>query len=708
MSQTIQVNATPNELSMPTLFFSQGDVGREFQIEVVSSEGYSIPSGATVKITATKPSGFGFSVNGIVSNNTVTFTSTTEMTDEAGRFLAELEITSGSDIIGTANFYMSGEVNPHPEGTTDGSQETIIPELTLLIERAEAAANTAVEDAIEAANVKVNEILDNLPTEVTDLKNDLTYTKTALDKAVFADITSSENIIENSYINKAGDIVSFTGFNRTKPFYVAGKKILYYGYCTTMSGAYQICFFSENSIDREHFVGGVYLTNSDQYVNKYEIFDEIPQNAMYGVIVFQATRPLFAYSVDDNAYNISWKYDQSGILSVENKKQAQMNIGVDLANEVFSTLYKPISLAMETGKYIDKTGNIQDHGLFAISQPIPTFGSLFFFRGSHGKSSGSYNFNFYSSNVINSSNFINGYDMADHDFETTEPIALPVPKGAKYLVLSIRVERISRFFIDELSINTTIPEPSIIGFPYNIITGHNILMVGDSITAGQGTTGYYEWVYSEGGVDYRVRGNGPNNPYADSEYQIGRELYNESTWTWYESLDSKSYANLFKNYLTKKSIATVQNFGCSGIDSSVVLSKAQDWIDQSNCDLAFLMIGTNDRTKTLTQYTSNLKAIIDVFKSNNIEIVLISPPPASAENEETKNFTTTDIDIAMQKVAIEKGIRYIPLYQMICEYCLFRNITQDALLGDGLHPNDLGANIMFKLLCKSINLATVV
>ncbi|HAE24897.1 MAG TPA: hypothetical protein DCG33_06115, partial [Prevotellaceae bacterium] len=176
MSQTIQVNATPNELSMPTLFFSQGDVGREFQIEVVSSEGYSIPSGATVKITATKPSGFGFSVNGIVSNNTVTFTSTTEMTDEAGRFLAELEITSGSDIIGTANFYMSGEVNPHPEGTTDGSQETIIPELTLLIERAEAAANTAVEDAIEAANVKVNEILDNLPTEVTDLKNDLDST----------------------------------------------------------------------------------------------------------------------------------------------------------------------------------------------------------------------------------------------------------------------------------------------------------------------------------------------------------------------------------------------------------------------------------------------------------------------------------------------------------------------------------------------------
>lgn len=72
------------------------------------------------------------------------------MTDEAGRFPAELEITKDSVVIGTANFIMWGEANPHPEGTTDGQQGTIIPELTLLVERVEAAASSVLDMEVVA------------------------------------------------------------------------------------------------------------------------------------------------------------------------------------------------------------------------------------------------------------------------------------------------------------------------------------------------------------------------------------------------------------------------------------------------------------------------------------------------------------------------------------------------------------------------------
>lgn len=172
MAQTINVDSKP-ALFMPTLYYSQGDVGRTFEIVVSSSDGFTIPSGATCQMVATKPSGLGFTVAGTVSGNKVTFTTTAVMTDEWGRFPAELRITSGNTVIGTANFYMEGERNPHPDGTTDGSQETLIPELTLLVERAENAAQTATDDAIEAASATIDEVLNYLPTEVTNLKSDI-------------------------------------------------------------------------------------------------------------------------------------------------------------------------------------------------------------------------------------------------------------------------------------------------------------------------------------------------------------------------------------------------------------------------------------------------------------------------------------------------------------------------------------------------------
>lgn len=138
-NQTINVNYTPG-LFQPTLYYSQDDVGRVFQINL---EGFEIPSGATVTIQATKPSGLGFTVAAdSVDGNVATFTTTSVMTDESGRFPAELHIVSGNIEVGTANFLMVGERNPHPSGTTDGSQGTIIPELTLLVERVEAAADS--------------------------------------------------------------------------------------------------------------------------------------------------------------------------------------------------------------------------------------------------------------------------------------------------------------------------------------------------------------------------------------------------------------------------------------------------------------------------------------------------------------------------------------------------------------------------------------
>lgn len=149
MAQSINVDMTPG-LFMPTLHYSQGDVGREFVINLATRDGMTIPAGATVTMQATKPSGFGFSVTGTLSGTVATFTTTDTMTDEYGRFQAEIVIAQGTTVIGTTNFWLEGEKNPHPDGTTDGSKGTVIPELTLLVERAEAAAGLLLNCSAEA------------------------------------------------------------------------------------------------------------------------------------------------------------------------------------------------------------------------------------------------------------------------------------------------------------------------------------------------------------------------------------------------------------------------------------------------------------------------------------------------------------------------------------------------------------------------------
>lgn len=151
--QTIIVDTTPG-FRQPTIHYSQNDVGTTFAIDLRSRFGDTLPASPTVKIQATKPSGFGFSIEAdSVVDSVATFTTVATMTDEAGRFPAELEVSDSGVVLYTANFYMEGEANPHPIGTTDGSQETIIPTLTLLVERVEAAAESVLDMTVNATTL---------------------------------------------------------------------------------------------------------------------------------------------------------------------------------------------------------------------------------------------------------------------------------------------------------------------------------------------------------------------------------------------------------------------------------------------------------------------------------------------------------------------------------------------------------------------------
>lgn len=157
--ENTMLNLTPAAY-LPEIHISQYDIGRTITFTLKDGAGdYTVPSGATVTVKATKPSGFGFDVACTFSGGTVTLVTTETMTLEHGRFPAELSIVSGTTTLGTSNFIFNIERSPHPEGTVDGDASTIIPQLTLLVERIEAAAESVDENttiAVEAKNTAVS------------------------------------------------------------------------------------------------------------------------------------------------------------------------------------------------------------------------------------------------------------------------------------------------------------------------------------------------------------------------------------------------------------------------------------------------------------------------------------------------------------------------------------------------------------------------
>lgn len=143
--QTIRLSTTPGVVN-PGAYLSQYDVGRQMLFLLYDDVGKYIPAaGSTVHIRATKPSGFGFDVACIWSQNSVTVTVTDEMSNESGSFGAELRIEKDGNILGTANFLWNVERSTHPEGTVDGNTEAkgLMQAIMAAITDAEEAAAAA-------------------------------------------------------------------------------------------------------------------------------------------------------------------------------------------------------------------------------------------------------------------------------------------------------------------------------------------------------------------------------------------------------------------------------------------------------------------------------------------------------------------------------------------------------------------------------------
>lgn len=136
--QIVNLQIIPNGV-LPRVNVSQFDVGRQIQFKLYDgASAYTIPTGTEVRVDGIKPDKHGFSYDATWSGNTVTVTTTEQMTVLNGDIPCELRLLKDSQNIGTLNFILAVEKSPI-DGDTDISDTDIPAIIELATEQMENA-----------------------------------------------------------------------------------------------------------------------------------------------------------------------------------------------------------------------------------------------------------------------------------------------------------------------------------------------------------------------------------------------------------------------------------------------------------------------------------------------------------------------------------------------------------------------------------------
>lgn len=346
---------------------------------------------------------------------------------------------------------------------------------------------------------------------------------------------------------------------------------------------------------------------------------------------------------------------------------------------------------VNTGKCLKPDLTVVNIGAFNMSDPILCEGATQVVVLNAGDNS-YYGIAFFTDATINSDNFLRGEKFTSA-ITPSSPLTISVPKAAKYVVFSARVNFRAYIAYDYIHYNKGRIIDKVEGITNFADTPYKIVLGGDSVTAGQGGTGYSATgseIATIDGTTYRR---------------------NESGYCW---------GTNFKAYIENNYNATVVNNGISGTDSSFWNNNKSALIP-ADTDLFILMIGANDRHSTnmqnpatlrlkLTRYYNNLYEIIRYCDANNIKIILMSPIPSSHDNEQdgtgyvrvAHEFQWNGV---LAKLSAFYEMEYINLYNRIYMYALTRGENFESYLTDGLHPNDTGYKVMYYQILDGLGLA---
>lgn len=215
----------------------------------------------------------------------------------------------------------------------------------------------------------------------------------------------------------------------------------------------------------------------------------------------------------------------------------------------------------------------------------------------------------------------------------------------------------------------------------------HIKLIGDSITQGVGSSDY--------------------SP-------TGEVVVKHNPKNWSRNVGEKSWAAMLKKRLESEYDVTVTNNGIRGVSTHQILYFWDELVDGSE-DIAIVMLGTNNRTiddEKNFKYTTDtlyeeLQEIKDRLEANGTQVIFMSAGPVSDRNEEVngKHFHMKDVEEVIHRFAEDNEMEYISIYEKVYDYMYLTDTEIDALLADGIHPNDKLHRMYYKWICEGLGLS---
>lgn len=190
------------------------------------------------------------------------------------------------------------------------------------------------------------------------------------------------------------------------------------------------------------------------------------------------------------------------------------------------------------------------------------------------------------------------------------------------------------------------------------------------------------------------------------------------------SPDAYCWARLLKEHLEANYPCKVTNNACTGTTIEFIINHFDELVAPED-EIVLCNIGTNNRHQYYVNapmhtplehkqaFYKNILTLNAKFQAAGKAVVFIANIPASAENEQdgpdyARLFHMWDVCDMYTKASHEAGFALIRLYELFLADCEARGVDYSTLLGDGLHPNDSGYDVMFRLILGETGLCAPV
>ena len=154
-NQAQNLNVRPGAQAQTVVHLSQGDYGNTLEFFLYNGESVQIADGLSVSVHGLRSDGVGFgpySVTTFANSNRVAFNVRAVMTAKAGAVLAELTLSNGNSVIGTANFAVLVETGTFPEGPIYDNDISVYQSILNYVQSgvgAEASARQAADTTLQ-------------------------------------------------------------------------------------------------------------------------------------------------------------------------------------------------------------------------------------------------------------------------------------------------------------------------------------------------------------------------------------------------------------------------------------------------------------------------------------------------------------------------------------------------------------------------------